>query len=125
MMPAQKKHILILCGFVSLGLGILGIFLPLIPTTPFLLLTATLWLKSSESLYTKLMNHKILGPYILNYLKYKRIPLKTKIGAIITLWLTISLSAIYATDALWLRILLFCIAIGVSIHILSFKTSKK
>ena len=116
------RTLLIILGFVSIGLGITGIFLPLLPTTPFLLLSATLFAKSSPKWYNKLITHKILGSYIVNFKKHKAIPRKVKITTITLLWLCITLSALFATQTTWLRFLLFIIAIGVTIHILSYKT---
>ena len=69
------KTLYIALGTLSLALGILGIFLPLLPTTPFLLLTAALYFKSSPRLYNWLLNHKHLGPYIRNFRENKAIHL--------------------------------------------------
>jgi uncharacterized membrane protein YbaN (DUF454 family) len=114
------RLLLTIFGFISLGLGILGMFLPILPTTPFLLLTAYCFLKSNKGLYDKLLAHKVLGPYITNFTKYKTISKRHKAYILSTLWLTIGLS-IYLVSILWVRLLLLAIAIGVSIHILSFK----
>lgn len=118
------RTLLIIAGFASLALGIIGIFLPILPTTPFLLLSAFCFYRGSGRLYEKLMNHKVLGPYIRDFREYRAIPLHTKIFSVSLLWITITLSAIFATDKLWLRILLGVIAVGVTIHILSFKTKR-
>ena len=79
------KILLTILGLISLGLGILGIFLPVLPTTPLLLLSAFLFLRSNRKLYEWLMNHPKLGPYISNFLHHKTIPLKIKIISISTL----------------------------------------
>lgn len=118
------KIILTLTGLISLGLGILGIFLPVLPTTPLLLLSAALFLKSDQRLYDWLLNHPKLGPYITNFIKHKSIPLKIKIISILMLWITLSFCAIYVVDHWLFRIFFICIAIGVTIHILSYKTMK-
>lgn len=68
------KTLYIALGTLSLALGILGIFLPLLPTTPFLLLTAALYFKSSPRLYNWLLNQKHLGPYIRNFRENKSHP---------------------------------------------------
>ncbi len=120
----MKKIIFITIGTISLGLGIVGIFVPLLPTTPFLLLTAALYFKSSEKLYNRLMSHKKLGPYIADFRIHKSIPLKTKIIAISLLWITILYSAICVIPLVIVKIVLLIIAIAVTIHILSFKTKK-
>ncbi len=117
-----RKYLYIILGSISLGLGILGIFLPLLPTTPFLLLTAALYFKGSKRFYNWLISHKYLGSYIENFRKYKAISKQVKISSIFLLWVTILSSAFFAVDKLWLRLLLIGIAIGVTIHILSYKT---
>ncbi|MDR0811804.1 MAG: YbaN family protein [Paludibacter sp.] len=117
------KYILIFFGVISLGLGILGIFLPLLPTTPFLLLSAFLFARSSQRLHSWLLNHKIFGKYINDFLQEKSIPLRVKIYSISMLWLTILCSIAFAAGGkLWLQILLAAVAVGVTIHILSYKT---
>ncbi|MDH8701474.1 uncharacterized membrane protein YbaN (DUF454 family) [Dysgonomonadaceae bacterium PH5-43] len=116
------RWLFIILGSISLVLGIIGIFLPLLPTTPFLLLTAYCYFRSSPEAYNWLLKHKHLGPYIINYREHKIIPLKIKIIAISVLWLSIINSIIFIVDKTWLDILLLLIAIGVSIHILSFKS---
>jgi len=119
------KIVYVILGSVSLALGTLGIFLPLLPTTPFYLLTAWLYMRSSEKLYNKVMNNKYFGSIVRNFQEDRSISLKTKIMTISMLWITISLSAFLAVSVWWIRLLLFAIAIGVTIHILSYKTTKK
>ena len=70
---------LILCGCLAVVLGILGIFLPLLPTTPFLLLAAACFFRSSPRLYNWLISHKRMGPYIRNFREHRAIPLKAKV----------------------------------------------
>lgn len=120
------KIFLIIIGFISLGLGILGIFLPLLPTTPFLLLSATLFAKSSDRLYNWLLNHKHLGEYIRSFREDKAIPLKVKIISVSTLWIVILISIFTAAKEIWwLQLILLGVAVGVTIHILSYKTKQK
>jgi len=121
----MKKYLLISAGFASLSLGVLGIFLPVLPTTPFLLLSAAFFLKSSKSLYNRLTGHKILGGYIKNYLKYRAVTLKSKIISIITLWAVIGMTVIFFTSNLWLRIALIIIAMSVTAHLIKLKTLTK
>ncbi len=111
------KILLIATGTFLIGVSIVGIFVPVLPTTPFLLLAAALYARSSRRFYNWLINNRILGRYIKNYREGKGIPLKVKIIAISILWITIGYSAIFAIDILWVRILLVLIAIGVSVHI--------
>jgi uncharacterized protein len=119
------KYILASLGLISLFLGILGIFLPLLPTTPFLLLSAALFMKSSTRLYNWLMNHKYLGKYLQNYIHHKTISTKTKVSAISLLWITILASVIFIIEKAVIKIVLLAIAIAVTIHILSFKSHKE
>ncbi len=119
-----KKYLLIFSGSISLALGIVGVFVPVLPTTPFLLLSAFCFVRSSKHLYHWLMNHKIFGRYIYNYLTYRAVSRKTKIGALVFLWLTLFISVLLVPK-LYLRILLFSVGIGVTIHLLTLKTLGK
>lgn len=117
---------LIIVGSVSLVLGLLGVFLPVLPTTPFLLLSAALWVKSSPRLYEWLLNHRIFGDYIRNFREYRAIPLRAKIVSVTLLWATMSYCIfVVANDKLWLQIVLATIAIAITWHILSYATLKK
>ncbi|MDD4921550.1 MAG: YbaN family protein [Bacteroidales bacterium] len=118
------KYLYSFLGSLSLILGIVGIFVPVLPTTPFLLLSAALYFKGSKKLYNWLMGHPRLGPYISNFRIYKAIPLKAKICSISLLWLTILFSAIFVVSVFWVKVLLIGVAVAVTIHILSFKTLK-
>lgn len=117
----MKNCFLTIIGAVSLGLGVAGMFLPVLPTTPFLLLSAWCWMKGSPRLHSWLMSHPKFGPYIKDFQEHKCISRRVKVVSIVTLWLTISLSIILV-HPIWLRILLTAIAVGVTVHILSFKT---
>lgn len=116
-----KKILLITAGSISLALGILGVFLPVLPTTPFLLLTAFCYVRSSKRLYTWLINHKVFGSYIYNYMCYKAVKKRVKTGAVIFLWITIGIS-ILTIGSLHIRIFLLVVGIAVSWHILSLKS---
>ena len=119
------KIILRIVGTISLILGIIGIALPILPTTPFLLLTAFCYLKSAPAWHKRLLESKHLGPYIKNFQENKCIPLRIKVYSISMLWLTISISAIFFVSLWWVRALLFAIAVGVTIHILSYPSQPK
>lgn len=117
-----KKYILIIAGVTSLSVGIVGIVLPLLPTTPFLLLSAACFLKSSKPLYKWLIRNKLFGSYTRNYLKYRAVSKKSKIFTIVLLWIVILFSFIFHTNILWIRILLLLIATGVTIHLVKLRT---
>lgn len=118
------RTICIILGTLFLALGIIGIFVPLLPTTPFLLLTAALYFKGSPRLYQWLLSHKYLGPYIKNYRENKAIPLRAKVISLLLMWGTMIYCIFFLIPLLWVKILLFLVATGVSVHILSFKTLK-
>jgi uncharacterized membrane protein YbaN (DUF454 family) len=119
------RGILIIAGTFFVGLGVLGIFLPLLPTTPFLLLAAACYARSSKRFYNWLLNNKWFGNYIKNYREKKGVPLKVKLLSISLLWITILFSAVFVVDILLFRIILILIAAGVTIHILYIRTLKQ
>lgn len=116
-----KKYFLIGVGFLSLGLGTVGIFLPVLPTTPFLLLSSYCFLKSSRRLHERLLSHKVLGAYIKNFQETRTIPRRAKAYILITLWASIGLSFCLVNNTA-VRILLPVIALAVSLHILHYKS---
>lgn len=117
-----KKIIFNILGFFFVGLGIIGIFIPLLPTTIFLIISAYFFAKSSPKYYNWLITNKYFGKFIKDYREGKGVPLKAKTISITILWVTILYSVIYIVNALWLQILLIFIAIGVSWHLISLKT---
>ena len=118
------KYLLVLLGSLSLVLGVSGIFLPVLPTTPFLLLSAALYMRSSARLYNWLLSHKHLGPYIKNFREHKAIPLKVKIVSVTMVWLTLLYCAAFVAWVWWMSVLFIAIAIGVTVHILHYRTLK-
>ncbi|MFI3285408.1 MAG: YbaN family protein [Rikenellaceae bacterium] len=118
------KVLFIVLGTLSLSLGVLGIVLPVLPTTPFLLLSATLYMHSSPKLYDWLINQRHFGPYIRNYREYKLIPKRIKVISMITLWSTMLTSIfIIGLESFWLQLLLLVIALAISYHILSHRST--
>ncbi len=120
-----QRNLYIACGSISLTLGLIGIPLPLLPTTPFLLIAAWCYARSSERFYFWLINHRHLGKNIRNYREKGGVEIKVKIWAISMLWITILGSAIFAVNLWWVRALLVVIALGVTIHICLLKTLKQ
>ena len=105
------QYFLIFLGTISLGFGILGIFIPGLPTTPFLLLTASLYLKSSQKLYQKLIANKYLGKYIIRFNEEKGITKIGKIYSISIMWLMITLSVLFLIESLILKIVVITVGI--------------
>ena len=120
----RLRILLTVLGTLFVVIGIFGIFLPVLPTTPFLLLAAVCFARSSQRFYDWLLNNRWFGNYIRNYREGKGLPLKQKVITIILLWAAIGFSATFAVHALWVKIVLILIAIGVSIHLLSLRTLK-
>ncbi len=117
-----RKAILIFFGTVCVGLGFLGIFLPLMPTTVFLLLAAYCYSRSSDRFHNWLLNNRWLGRYIKNYKSGEGISVRQKATTISVLWATIGFSIWYVAGAFWLTLLLAAVAIGVTIHLVMIKT---
>ncbi|MFC2006795.1 YbaN family protein [Chloroflexota bacterium] len=118
-----KRRLLIIAGTICIGIGILGIFIPLLPTTPFLLLAAACYIRSSSRLYNWLLKNRLLGVYIINYIQGKGITLRAKIFTVILLWVTIGFSLWFITPNLVIRIILVSVAIGVTTHLIRLKTT--
>lgn len=119
-----KKPLLIILGSIFFGLGFIGILIPGLPTTPFLLLSAGCYVRSSDRLYAWLLNHKIFGNYIQNIRENRSISLRSKIVSLIAMWLMISLSAFVFIEILWIRILVLILGVIGTIVILLIRTSK-
>ena len=120
------KKLFVILGSLSLGLGVLGIFLPLLPTTPLLLLAAALYFKGSPRLYEWLLNHPKLGEYIRNFREYRAIPLRAKVVSVMLVWLTIGYCIISVVNEWWwAQALMSILALAVTSHILSFATLKR
>ncbi len=103
---------LVILGTLCVILGIIGIFLPILPTTPFLLLAAACYAKSSRRFYNWIMNNRIFGPIIREWRQYRAIPRKAKILGMLLLVLTFGSSILFFVPFLWLKIALagFCLA---------------
>lgn len=124
-MGETKRIIYIILGSFFLILGAVGIFIPLLPTTPFWLLTCWFYLRSSDKLYNRAMSNRYFGSYVRNFLVDKAIPLRSKIISVSIMWLSAILTSLYLIEYLWVKILLILISAGVTWHILSFPTKKK
>lgn len=123
-MGSLKRNLFIVFGSLSVGLGVIGMFLPILPSTPFFLLAAFFYARSSNRFYDWLMTNRYFGEYIRNYREGRGMSLRHKIPVLLLLWLTIGYSAGYVVSQLWLKVLLIAIATGVTIHLIRIKTYK-
>ncbi len=119
-----RKAVLIFAGTVCVALGVLGMFLPLLPTTVFLLMAAYCYSRSSERFHTWLLNNRWCGAYIRNYKSGKGISLRQKLTTIATLWISIGFSVWIIGGGFWITLLMFGIAAGVTLHLVLLKTHR-
>lgn len=117
----MTKFLLSVAGLVCVGLGVTGIFLPLLPTTPFLLLAAACFVRSSPRLNDWLINHRTFGSYIRNYRDHGAISRGSRDLTLALLWTTLLLSAVFAAPGLHLRLFLLLVGIGVTWHLFRLK----
>lgn len=115
------RYALLTLGWLSVVLGVVGIFLPVLPTTPFLLLAAACFVRSSKRFYSWLVQHPRLGPWIRDYLDGQGLPLKAKVYSIALMWISIGFSC-YLVPMLWARLFMLGSAVLVSLYILKQKT---
>lgn len=115
---------LIAVGSISVALGVIGAFVPILPTTPFLLLAAACYARSSERLHRWLFTNRLFGRYLRDYTEGKGLPLLHKTFTLLLLWLAIGWSVFHVLpDHLgWVKCLLWAIAVAVTIHVLRIRT---
>ena len=117
-----RKAVLIFAGTVCVALGVLGMFLPLLPTTVFLLMAAYCYSRSSERFHDWLLNNRLCGSYIRNYKSGQGISMRQKVTTISILWVSIGVSIWLLGGKFWVTLLLLAIAIGVTLHLVLLKT---
>lgn len=105
-----------------MALGVVGIFLPLLPTTPFLLLAAACFAKSSDRMHRWLLDNRWFGNYIRDYREGRGVPLRAKAVALVTLWASMGYAVFYCVPLFAVKVLLVAVAAAVSVHLLRLKT---
>lgn len=118
------KYFYLTSGFLLVAIGVIGIFLPLLPTTIFLIFASACFVKGSPRANEWLRNHKVLGAYLKNYQDKSGLTIKAKVFNISFLWIMILSSVYFFTEEFFIRLLLIAIAVGVTIHLLMVKTKK-
>ncbi|MDY0212470.1 MAG: YbaN family protein [Desulfuromonadaceae bacterium] len=112
------RGVLLISGILSTALGVIGMFLPLIPTVPLLLLAAACFARSSERFHSWLLNQKHLGPIVRTYLDGGGMPLRAKVVTIGVLWISLGGSSLLCMNkSWWLHLLLGTIGLGVTAYL--------
>jgi uncharacterized membrane protein YbaN (DUF454 family) len=120
-----KRRLFVAAGTVALGLSVVGVIVPVLPTTPFLLLAAFCYMRGSQRLYAALLRNRFVGSYLRDYLEGRRMPRKKKIWTLAMLWCAMVLTAVLATDSLAVRVVLAVILAAVTVHILRIRTGQR
>jgi uncharacterized membrane protein YbaN (DUF454 family) len=121
-MRSLMRPLFIVLGTLAVALAVFGMFIPILPTTPFLLLAAACYARSSDRFLNWLLHNPWFGAYIRNYREGRGMPRLTKIFTLSALWATLILSGTFAVSAWWLRLLLVVVGTGVTIHLLRIPT---
>ncbi|MBN1895912.1 YbaN family protein [bacterium] len=121
-MDPVRRGFLIAAGTLSLAVGVIALLIPVVPTTPFLLVAAACYIRSSQRFYSWLINHRWLGPPVRAYREEKGMTLWNKILTIATFWIANLVTALFIAKVLWLRIFLFAFASFMTWHVARLKT---
>lgn len=124
-MGKARRIAYIVLGTFFLILGAIGIFVPLLPTTPFWLLTCWFYVRSSETLYNKVMQNRYFGPYIRDFVEDKAIPIRSKVISVGVIWVSAILTSVFLIEQWWIIACLLLISAGVSYHIISYPTKRR
>jgi len=119
-----KRLLINALGFLFLGIGAVGVIVPLLPTTPFVLLAAVLFSYSNRKFHDWLKHSPFFGAYITNFEEKQGVPMSLKIKSIIFVWVSLSISMV-ALRTLWAFILLSVIGAGVTVHLLMIRTKRQ
>lgn len=122
---AIKRIILIMTGTAAVILAVVGIFLPVLPTTPFLLLAAACYAASSKRFYSWLLSNRLFGAHLKNYREGRGLSIKVKIGTLSMMWAMMGMSIFLFVVWLPLKLLLLGIAAAVSVHVLKLRSADK
>jgi len=122
-MSRVRSSILLVCGWTSLGLGVVGLAVPILPTVPFVLLAAACFVRSSERCHCWLVTHPVFGRHIADYLAGRGVALRAKIVALVTLWASVLLSVVLFVPLLAADVAMLAVAVAVTIYIVRLPTA--
>lgn len=121
-MKRAKQAVYLIIGTLALVLGAIGLFLPVLPTTPFVILAAACYLRSSKRMHAWILQSSLFGETIENFQAGRGLKRDTKIRALVLMWATISISAFFFVDQLIFRGAMFLVAAGVTVYLLRLPT---
>lgn len=121
-MHSLARWLLVVVGTLAVALGVVGIFVPILPTTPFLLLAAFCYARSSERFYRWLLSNPWFGSYLRNYREGRGMAPRDKLLTLTALWLAIGSSVAFAVPSPWGKAALTLIALAVTTHLARIKT---
>lgn len=120
--PRHVRALWNAAGTFFLAVGMIGVPLPFLPTTPFLILAAACYMRGSPRMHRWMLTNRYFGAYLKSYIEGKGLPVKTKVVSIATLWAVILFSALVVTESVIVRAVLLVVGIGVTIHLAALKT---
>lgn len=122
-----RRALLVSAGTLCAALGVIGVFVPVLPTTPLLLLAAACYARSSKRMYRWLLGNRLFGEHLRRYRSGEGLPLAWKVSTLVLLWAVLGLSILLAVPggAWWLRAALCAVGVGVTIHVLRIKTRRR
>ncbi len=118
------RYLYIGCGWLSLVLGIIGVFLPLLPTTPFIVLAAACFARGSERFYSQLLSHPIFGPHLHDWELTRSVPMQAKVIGILSIAISMGISGTFFLSSTRARLILASIGLAVSLYIMRLPTRR-
>lgn len=115
------RLLLVAAGFISVGVAMVGVVVPLLPTTPFLLLAAYLFWRGSPRWHAWLLENRVAGPHLRAYLEQRAVPRRTKMVALAVLWSSLGISAV-VVERWYVLAVLVGIGVAVTVHIVRLTT---
>ena len=116
-----SRALWVTAGTLSLAIGVVGIAVPILPTTPFVLIAAACYLRGSRRMYDWMIANRYIGGYLRDYMEGRGVSVRAKITSIVVLWTLIALSASFATSSTTVRIVLLAVAVAVTVHLVTLK----
>jgi uncharacterized membrane protein YbaN (DUF454 family) len=117
------RWLLVCAGTILAGLGIVGVFVPGLPTTPFVLLAALCYMRSSERMLRWLTSHRRLGPHVKTFVETRAVSRKAKLTALVMGWTFLGATALFVAESLFLKTLLLSLGLVKTVAILLIKTA--